>query len=392
MAYAQYFTNKTQNKALSKDAEFISANTGDILEKTSGERFTKVDTNVFDKYPQEVVNKTEANKTYSGLATANTFTNQNKFNANTTILQSTFKNVTHSDGTVHTVLSIPDISATHLGTISTLSATNATVTGTLTSTTNKFTNANVSNTTTSTNITSTGTSKLATVTASGNLTCSNTITGKDVKSTATTNVGTTLNVNGTSTLTGDVTCRSALTVTNRIYANGGINTQNVYNPTSGGINSGHGNIGDGSHYYANVYATNFQGTALYAKAADLAEKYHTDKDYPCGTVLQFIEEETDNGTEFELTKFTDGIIAGIVSTDPAVRMNCLPQGGWQYIALTGRVPVLCEGSVKKGQYCVAKDGKVFGVSRSEMTSELRERVVGVALANSYDGSVLVMAK
>lgn len=391
MAYAQYFINKTQNKQLSSDSEFISANKGDILEKSSGERFSKVDTNVFDKVAQELVNKSTADSTYASLTTKNTYTNQNIFNANTNILQASFSNVDHG-GTVHTQLSIPDVNVSHYAYADSMNIKTLNVTGSLTSGTNSFTNISVSNTTTSANITSSGTSKLATVTASGNVTGSATITGKQLVSTADTKVGTTLSVGTTSTFTGDVTCRSALTCTGRIYANGALQTQNIVNPTSGGISAGNGNIGDSSHYYANVYATNFQGTALYAKAADLAEKYHTDVDYPAGTVLEFIEDEN---SEYELTKFTKGTVAGVISTDPAVRMNCLPQGGWQYVALVGRVPVLCDGEIKKGQYCVARDGKVFGVSRQDMADAFeafRDKIVGVAIANSENGKVLVKVK
>lgn len=389
MAYAQYFTNKTQNKQLSSDSDFISANKGDILEKTSGERFTKVDTNVFDKVAQEVINKSTADSTYATLATKNTFTNQNIFNANTNILQASFSNVDHGNNVVHTRIAVPDANISHYAYIDALDVKTVNVTGSLSSGTNNFTNILVSNTTTSTNITSSGTTKLATVTASGNVTGSASITGKQMVSTADTRVGTTLTVGTTSTFTGNVTCRSALTATGRIYANGAIQTQNIINPTSGSINAGNGNIGDSSHYYANVYATNFQGTALYAKAADLAEKYHTDVDYPAGTVLQYVEDEN---SEYELEKYTFGTVAGVVSTDPAVRMNCLEQGGWQYIALSGRVPVLCDGDIKKGQFCVARDGKVFGVSRRDMQDadpSFKEKIVGVAIANSENGKVLV---
>lgn len=385
MAYAKYFTNKTKDTTLTNDADFISASTGDILEKTTGERFTKVDTNVFDKYGQEYVNKATADATYAQLATKNTFSNENEFSAKTNILQATFENINHGTS-IHTQLSVPDIKVSHLEAVDTLTVSNLSVTGAITSPTNNFTNITVTDTATCTNITSSGTSKLGTVTMSGNGTCANTLTAKTLISTANTQVGTSLSVGTTSTFTGAVTCRDTLTSSGRIYANGALETQNIVNPTVAGINSGVGNIGDGSHYYANVYATNFQGTALYAKAADLAEKYNTDVDYPAGTVLEFIEDET---SPYELTKFKDGIVAGVVSTEPAVRMNCEPRGGWQYIALCGRVPVLCDGAIKKGQYCVAKDGKVFGVSRTEMSDDLREKIVGVAISNSENGKVLV---
>jgi hypothetical protein len=61
----------------------------------------------------------------------------------------------------------------------------------------------------------------------------------------------------------------------------------------------------------------FTGVASIAKYADLAEKYVADKDYEAGTVLVF-------GGEEEVTECTakyDKRIAGIVSSDPAIRLS-----------------------------------------------------------------------
>ena len=54
------------------------------------------------------------------------------------------------------------------------------------------------------------------------------------------------------------------------------------------------------------------------------------------------------------------------------------------------VPVLCEGLITKGQYCIAiNGGKVKGINKYEMTFEDSLDLVGIALEDSNDGKVLV---
>lgn len=79
-------------------------------------------------------------------------------------------------------------------------------------------------------------------------------------------------------------------------------------------------------------------------SADLAEYYSADSEYEPGTVLVF-------GGDAEVTTtttFSDSRVAGVVSTDPAFKMNGQLQGTRACVALQGRVPCKVVGKVKKG--------------------------------------------
>jgi len=96
-----------------------------------------------------------------------------------------------------------------------------------------------------------------------------------------------------------------------------------------------------------LVARKFEGTATAAQFAALAEMYASDEQYAPGTVLVF-------GGDAEVTKstqFCDPKIAGVVSTEPAHLMNSTQEG--VAVALRGRVPVMVEGPVKKGDVIVS---------------------------------------
>ncbi len=85
-------------------------------------------------------------------------------------------------------------------------------------------------------------------------------------------------------------------------------------------------------------------STLTATFADLAEYYTADKEYEPGTVLIF-------GGSAETTTtniFGDTRLAGVVSTDPGLKMNGELEGIRACIALQGRVPCKVVGQVKKG--------------------------------------------
>jgi hypothetical protein len=138
------------------------------------------------------------------------------------------------------------------------------------------------------------------------------------------------------------------------------------------------NIGSSGLRFANMYAVNFNGTATKALYADLAEIYSTDKEYVPGTVLEF------GGSE-ETTLYNGGSLAGVVSTNPGLMMNEGAEG--QYIALKGRVPVLAEGDIKKGQFCVAVPGGKVKAQDKENVQFLD--FVGIAISDSQNGMVEV---
>ena len=99
-----------------------------------------------------------------------------------------------------------------------------------------------------------------------------------------------------------------------------------------------------------MHAETFHGVATQAQYADLAERYAADATYKPGTVVIF-------GGEAEITLTTtkeDTRVAGVVSTDPAFKMNSMigPDDTHPYIALKGKVPCKVIGVVRKGELLV----------------------------------------
>ena len=140
--------------------------------------------------------------------------------------------------------------------------------------------------------------------------------------------------------------------------------------------------------FANVTATNFNGTATYAKYADLAERYAADAPYAEGTVVVF-------GGEAEVTAssaFAQRSVAGVVSLRPAVAMNAEAGNNetHPFIALQGRVPVKVTGDVKKGDILVASDVSGTATAWTNEDSDPRMTAyVGIAIADAVDGFVEV---
>jgi len=110
------------------------------------------------------------------------------------------------------------------------------------------------------------------------------------------------------------------------------------------------NLGSTTHKYSNVYSH-----AIVATYADLAERYATDVPYEAGTVVVF-------GGEAEITTTTeakDVSVAGVISTNPALKLNA-DAGNSQthpYVALRGRVPCNFVGPVSKGDLIVTADNE-----------------------------------
>ena len=120
-----------------------------------------------------------------------------------------------------------------------------------------------------------------------------------------------------------------------------------------------GNIGSSSNYFNQVFAT--ATTALYA---DVAERFAADEVLPPGTVVEL------GGTQ-EITRSQTDLsdnVFGVISTKPAYTMN----GGagdddtHPKVAMTGRVPVLVTGVVKKGDRLVSAGN---GIARAALASE-----------------------
>jgi hypothetical protein len=180
--------------------------------------------------------------------------------------------------------------------------------------------------------------------------------------------GTTYNV--TATAIQSFVVGSGFTSAGAITVNSNNNATAIVN---GGSNAA-GNIGSSSNYFNTVYAT--ATTALYA---DLAENYLADEAYAPGTVLSF-------GGPNEVTiSIVDGdvTIAGIVSTNPAYRMNSGLTGKTVVpIALQGRVPCRVQGPVTRGAMMVSNgDGR----ARAEANPRIGS-IIGKAL-ESFDGDL-----
>ena len=232
---------------------------------------------------------------------------------------------------------------------------------------------------------STANSKInGSLTVLGNTTAQN-ITAKDVTADNATfakavSIGTNLTVSGTV---------NSSNITN--VANIATSTLNVANsakilsvsPTT----TNTGSIGLSTAYYATAYikainGDTFSGISLKAKHADLAEIYTADKNYDAGTVLQISQSQ-----KYQAEEFRGGTLLGAVSTNPGFTLNDSANG--VEVALKGMIPVKCIGKVYKGQYCIAKDGKVYGVYKQDMTLDLLLNCLGVAIEDSADEKVIV---
>lgn len=139
-----------------------------------------------------------------------------------------------------------------------------------------------------------------------------------------------------------------------------------------GQSDGVGNIGSSTVGFDTVHAI-----ATSAQYADLAEKYTTDHDYEAGTVVVF-------GGNSEITQSTishDRKVAGVISTNPAVKMNDGLDG--QYLALQGRVPCKVIGPIEKGDLVVTSHVPGLGVKLDD-TQYQPGCVIGKALESIED--------
>jgi hypothetical protein len=163
---------------------------------------------------------------------------------------------------------------------------------------------------------------------------------------------------------------TAVTLTGTI-ANFGTTTVSVGNITNNNAN-GVGNIGSSSSYFNTIFAK-----ATSAEYADLAERFEADAAYPPGTVVML-------GGEKEITIAIDDLsedVLGVVSTKAAYTMNGAAGSDDTHppIAMTGRVPVLVTGTVRKGDRLVAAG---MGLARAAKKDEITAlNVIGRALEN-----------
>jgi hypothetical protein len=175
------------------------------------------------------------------------------------------------------------------------------------------------------------------------------LSGSNIVSTGT-YYGTSLNVTGNINFGGSLVDTGALEIITGSNGNitlspNGSGLIVVSKDIRNGQANGVGNIGTVGGYFNTIFAKSTS-----AQYADLAEMYVSDADYLPGTVVVF-------GGEYEITISTAShstAVAGIVSTNPSYLMNSTQSGEHVLpIALTGRVPCLVQGPVKKGDVLVA---------------------------------------
>jgi len=245
--------------------------------------------------------------------------------------------------------------------------TTVSVTGAVTGATISATGSTVGGVMTGTSLSVTGAVSSASVSATGTITGGNLATG-GTASAAGTITGGNLATGGTASAAGTITGGNLITAGTLTVNSGGAATAIV-----NGAGNTQGNIGSSSGWFNTLYATSSK--ALYA---DLAENYQADGEYAPGTVVVF-------GGTAEVTVDavdSDTKVAGVVSTNPSYVMNAGLEGAnVAAVALTGRVPTMVIGPVRKGDLMVAAG---LGRARSEANPRVGS-VIGKALED-FDGA------
>ena len=122
------------------------------------------------------------------------------------------------------------------------------------------------------------------------------------------------------------------------------------------------------------------GIALRAKWADLAEMYESDREYVPGTMIKF-------GGEKEITIANDEA-HGIITSKPGLILNGNSDDEGKImigVALTGRVPILVNGVVKKGDKIVLSDDTP-GVGQVK-SDGLSKPILAIALSDKPTSEV-----
>jgi len=186
-------------------------------------------------------------------------------------------------------------------------------------------------------------------------------------------------------ITGNVTATGNVAASGMV-ASGNVTAGNVSTGAAGAVScfsithlgaNAAGNIGSSSSYFNRVFATST--SALYA---DLAERFAADAPYPAGTVVEL-------GGAAEITRAQEELsdrVFGVISSKAAFLMN----GGageddtHPAVAMTGRVPVLVVGQVRKGDRLVSAGN---GLARAAANNELTAfNVIGRSLEDKFTDS------
>ena len=137
--------------------------------------------------------------------------------------------------------------------------------------------------------------------------------------------------------------------------------------TGGNINGTTiGNTTPAAGYFTNIQADNITlknngvldvsntgvtivGTIHAYYAADLAEMYASDEEYPAGTVV-----DIGGSREITIARFPSKVF-GVIASEPAYVLNSTGQEDHLPVTLTGRVPVRVIGPVSKGDRLILSE-------------------------------------
>ena len=213
-------------------------------------------------------------------------------------------------------------------------------------------------------------SATSTITSSATITGGNILTGGLISATGNVNVGNLIKA-GLTSVTGNITGGN-VTTAGILTVNSGAAATAIVNGAGNAV----GNIGSSGTYFNRLFAQ--ATTALYA---DLAEVYKADAKYPPGTVLVF-------GGDQEVTISTsshDARIAGVVSTNPAHVMNSgLISKYTVEVGLIGRVPCQVIGPIAAGDRVVSSS-RAGVAERLDMQHYQPGVIIGKAV-ESYNGT------
>jgi hypothetical protein len=188
-------------------------------------------------------------------------------------------------------------------------------------------------------------------------------------------------------VTGTVTATGAVTHSSTTSLVGITTVQNKILPNADNTID----IGASGTKFSTIYATTFNGRAVTAQYADLAERFEADKSLPAGTVVSLggVKEVTAVGEDLSEDVF------GVVSTNAAFLMNGDAGNDITHpaIAVQGRVPVRVLGTVEKGDRLVSAGN---GFARSALRTEMSAfNVIGRSLqtkTTSGSGTVEAVVK
>ena len=125
------------------------------------------------------------------------------------------------------------------------------------------------------------------------------------------------------------------------------------------------------------------GSRLNATYADLAERFASDEEYAPGTVVQLGGTDEITAVQFELSED----VFGVISDSAAYLMNSAAGDDSTHpaVAVSGRVPVKVQGSIKKGDRLVSAG---IGFARAAKAGEASPfNVIGRALEDKNDEGI-----